>query len=138
MIKSIATSFLLVLAAQTAVAEAMTAADVKRCNAMAATMAPKKAEIETLQTKRDEMSARVELKGEAWEDAEIHRLVSAAHAAKAMWIVLLSQSAGIAPDTAAAAVQARANANTIQLWAKLLTTQAALCVRPAETRRSIQ
>jgi len=83
MIKSIATSFLLVLAAQTAVAEAMTAADVKRCNAMAATMAPKKAEIETIQMKRDDMAADVELKGEAWEDAEIHRLVSAAHAAKA-------------------------------------------------------
>lgn len=83
MIKSIAVSFMLVVAAQAAVADAMTAADVKRCQAMAATMAPKKAEIESLQAKRDEMATDVERLGEAWEDVEIHRLVSAAHAAKA-------------------------------------------------------
>jgi hypothetical protein len=83
MIKSIVASVMLVLAAQTAVADAMTAADVKRCNAMAATMAPKKAEIETLQAKRDEMAMGVEQLGEVWEDAEIHRLASPALAANA-------------------------------------------------------
>ena len=83
MIKTIATSFLLVIAAQTATAQAMTAADVQRCKAMAATMAPKKTEIEALQTKRDELLAGVELKGDAWEEAEVHRLASTAHAATA-------------------------------------------------------
>ena len=48
MIRSLATGILLVLAAQIATAEAMTAADVKRCNAMAATLAPKKAEIQQM------------------------------------------------------------------------------------------
>lgn len=83
MMKSIVASFMLVIAAQTAVAQAMTTADVKRCNAMTATMAPKKAEIETLRAIRDELAIRVEELGEVWEDAEIHRLASPAHAATA-------------------------------------------------------
>jgi len=83
MIRSVVAAALLVAVTQTAVAQAMTAADVQRCKAMAATMAPKKAEIEALQVKRDKMAETVETKGEAWEDAEIHRLASSAHADKA-------------------------------------------------------
>ena len=83
MMRSVVAAALLVAVTQTAVAQAMTAADVQRCKAMAATMAPKKAEIEALQVKRDKMAESVEAKGEAWEDAEIHRLASASHAEKA-------------------------------------------------------
>ena len=71
MMKSIVASFMLVIAAQTAVAQAMTTADVKRCNAMAATMAPKKAEIETLRAIRDELAIRVEELGEVCAEAWI-------------------------------------------------------------------
>jgi hypothetical protein len=60
---------------------------------MAATMAPKKAEIETLQAKRDEMAMGVEQLGEVWEDAEIHRLASPALAAKADEIKVAYQEA---------------------------------------------
>lgn len=83
MIRSFAAGILLVLAAQIATAEAMTAADVKRCNAMAATLAPKKAEIQQMQEKRDAMAETVEAKGDIWEELEVHRLASAGHAAQA-------------------------------------------------------
>lgn len=73
-------SLLLAAAAHAASADAMTSADMKRCKAMAATMAPKKAEIETLEAKRDELAAVTETKGEAWEDAEVMRLASSGHA----------------------------------------------------------
>lgn len=66
-----------------ATAQAMTAKDIKRCNAMAATLAPKKAELEALQTKRDALAEKAETTGEIWEEAEIHRNISADLAAKA-------------------------------------------------------
>lgn len=80
MMKIATASILLLLAAQTATANALTAADAARCKAMAGTLAPKKAEIQEMQTERDAMAVTVEVKGEAWEDAEAVRLFSAAHA----------------------------------------------------------
>ncbi len=59
------------------------ASDVAACKAMQATLAPRVAEITDLTSKRDASAELVEATGEAWEDVEIHRLVSAGHAAKA-------------------------------------------------------
>lgn len=59
------------------------ASDVAACKAMQATLAPRAAEIADLTSKRDASAELVEATGEAWEDVEIHRLVSAGHAAKA-------------------------------------------------------
>lgn len=64
-------------------ASALTPADLQRCQAMAATLTPKQAEIERVKAKRDEYAENVETLGEAWQEAEVHRLVSAGHAAKA-------------------------------------------------------
>jgi len=54
--------------------------DLKACKAMQETIAPREAEISDLTAKRDASSALVEETGIRWEDAEIHRLVSEAHA----------------------------------------------------------
>ena len=77
------TSAILVLAAQSAQADAMTAADVDRCKAMAATLAPKKAEIEKMTARRDELAELTETRGEAWENAEAMRNFSAQQAVEA-------------------------------------------------------
>ena len=57
--------------------------DVAACKAMKATLAPRQAEISELTNQREASALRAEETGIAWEDAEIHRLVSAAHAATA-------------------------------------------------------
>jgi hypothetical protein len=57
--------------------------DLKACKAMQATLAPREAEIAELTGKRDASALLAEETGERWEDTEIHRLVSAAHAADA-------------------------------------------------------
>lgn len=66
-----------------AAAQANSAQDVQACRAMAATIAPREAEIAALVAERDEAADSVERYGDAWEDAEIHRLASAGHAATA-------------------------------------------------------
>jgi len=58
-------------------------ADVASCKAMQATLAPREAEISELTEQREAAALRAEEAGIAWEDAEIHRLVSVAHAATA-------------------------------------------------------
>lgn len=50
--------------------------DVAACKAMQATLAPRQAEIAELTGKRAASATRVEEAGAAWEDAEVHRLVS--------------------------------------------------------------
>ncbi|MFN3314302.1 MAG: hypothetical protein ACK46Q_12665 [Hyphomonas sp.] len=72
-----------ILTVPVAAAQANNAQDVRACEAMAATIAPREAEIVALTAERDEVAASVERHGDAWEDAEIHRLASASHAAKA-------------------------------------------------------
>lgn len=57
--------------------------DIQACKAMQATIAPREAEIAELTGKRDTSALLAEDAGVRWEDAEIHRLVSAAHAATA-------------------------------------------------------
>ncbi len=59
------------------------ASDIAACKAMKATLAPREAEISELTAKRDASAELVETTGEAWEDVEIHRLVSKGHADKA-------------------------------------------------------
>jgi hypothetical protein len=59
------------------------AVDVAACRAMKATLAPRQAEISELTEQREASALLAEEAGIAWEDAEIHRLVSAAHAATA-------------------------------------------------------
>lgn len=71
---------LIVTAAPLASAQALSAKDMKRCQAMAATFAPKQAEIKKLTEKRDGLAEIVEAKGEVWDDAETLRLASAGHA----------------------------------------------------------
>lgn len=50
------------------------------CKAMQASLVPRQADIDVLHARRDASAEAVELAGQAWEDAEIHRLVSARHA----------------------------------------------------------
>lgn len=54
--------------------------DAKACKAMQATLVPRQAEIGELTATRDASAERVETFGVAWEDVEIHRLVSKTHA----------------------------------------------------------
>lgn len=57
--------------------------DLKACKAMQATIAPREAEIAELTAKREASALLAEEAGVRWEDAEVHRLVSTAHAATA-------------------------------------------------------
>ena len=74
---------LIIAGAHAAVAEANGASDLKACKAMAATLAPKQADIADMTAERDAAAEATETTGEAWEDAEIHRRISAGHAATA-------------------------------------------------------
>ena len=68
------------MAAAPSLAHAGTSRDVDACKAMQATLAPRQAEIADLTKDRDAAAAASEAAGEAWDDVEIHRLVSKAHA----------------------------------------------------------
>ncbi|MBK8199352.1 MAG: hypothetical protein IPK75_13425 [Acidobacteria bacterium] len=57
--------------------------DAAACKAMQATLAPRQTEIADLTAARDAAAELTEVSGEAWEDVEIHRLASKAHAAAA-------------------------------------------------------
>lgn len=70
-------------AAPVAAAHANGSADLQACKAMAATLAPKQADIAKLTETRDAAATNVETTGEAWEDVQIHRRASAGHATKA-------------------------------------------------------
>lgn len=71
----------LMLAALVApVAAASETRDVKACQAMQATLVPRQTEIADISAVRDASAERAETSGAAWEDAEIHRLVSKTHA----------------------------------------------------------
>lgn len=74
---------LILLGAHPATADANGTSHLKACKALAATLAPKQADIAKMTSTRDETAATVEASGEAWEDAEIHRHASAGHATKA-------------------------------------------------------
>ena len=71
------------LAAPVAAADAASAKDLARCQAMSATFGPKQKEITKLKEARDAQAEAVESKGEAWDDLEVLRNASAANAEKA-------------------------------------------------------
>lgn len=73
----------IILTVPVAAAQANSTQDVQACRAMAATIAPREAEIAALAAERDDVAASVERYGDAWEDAEALRLASAGHAATA-------------------------------------------------------
>jgi hypothetical protein len=54
--------------------------DLASCKAMQAALAPRQTTINDLVAQRDASAAAVEEAGQAWEDVEIHRLVSKGHA----------------------------------------------------------
>ncbi len=58
-------------------------ADLERCQAMQATMIPKRNEIERITAKRDDLAVKVETLGEAWQNAEAMRNLSADYAKQA-------------------------------------------------------
>ena len=71
-------------AAPVAAADAASSArDLARCQAMSATFGPKQKEIAEAKDARDAQAGIVEAKGEAWDDVEVLRNASAAHAAAA-------------------------------------------------------
>lgn len=73
----------LIFGAHAVAADASGASDLKACKAMAATLTPKQADITEMTKTRDAAAVTVETTGEAWEEAETHRLISADHAATA-------------------------------------------------------
>ena len=69
------------LAAPVAAADAASSAkEMARCQAMSATFKPKQEEIVKLKDARDAQAELVETKGEAWDDVEVLRNASKAHA----------------------------------------------------------
>ena len=76
---------LLIIAAFTlmAPANALTQDEVKRCNAMSASFAAKKAEIVEAKAALDAKAAETEIAGERWQAAEEMKLVSPQAAKKA-------------------------------------------------------
>lgn len=50
------------------------------CLAMQASLKPRQEEIDTLHAQRDASAEAVETTGQAWDDVEVHRLMSAQHA----------------------------------------------------------
>ena len=64
-------------------ASALSATEVKACNAMAASFGPKRAEFDELTARRDALAIEVEEAGDIWEEAEALRNFSAGHATDA-------------------------------------------------------
>ncbi|MFN7055978.1 hypothetical protein [Hyphomonas sp.] len=71
------------LAGPVAAAQANGAQDAALCRTMSATLAPRQAEIRALTSDRDAAATAAEDLGDVWEEAETHRLVSAARAREA-------------------------------------------------------
>ncbi|KCZ93267.1 hypothetical protein [Hyphomonas johnsonii] len=68
------------LVALPAMADTVPAQQMQRCQAMKATLAPKQAEIDAAAKQRDALAEAAEAEGEAYEDAQVLRLASAANA----------------------------------------------------------
>ncbi|MDJ0922549.1 MAG: hypothetical protein QNI84_15580 [Henriciella sp.] len=64
-------------------AVAMTEAEVRECKAMADSIRVRQGEVQTMLAQRDRALETVELAGEQWDDVEIHRNASTAHAVEA-------------------------------------------------------
>lgn len=59
------------------------ASDAAACKAMKAALAPRAVEVADLKAKRDASAELTEVAGEAWDEVEVHRLMSSGHAAQA-------------------------------------------------------
>ena len=59
------------------------AGDAAACKAMKAALAPRAVEVADLKAKRDASAELTEVAGEAWDEMEVHRLMSSGHAAQA-------------------------------------------------------
>lgn len=64
-------------------AGALTRDEIRQCEVMAATFEARTAKIEEARAARDLLAEQVEAAGAAWEDVEVHRNISARHAASA-------------------------------------------------------
>lgn len=73
----------LLSAAPLAMAHANGAASVKSCRVLATELPARQADITKMTSVRDTAAQTVETAGEAWEEAETHRLISAGHASAA-------------------------------------------------------
>jgi len=71
------------LVSPVAAADAASARDMARCQAMSSTFGPKQKQVAELKEARDAQAEVVETYGEAWDDFEILRNVSAVNAANA-------------------------------------------------------
>lgn len=74
---------LLLATALTGMAPALASTDAAACKAMQAALVPRQEDLAELSATRDASALRVEETGLAWEDLEIHRLISERHAAEA-------------------------------------------------------
>ncbi|MEO0981385.1 MAG: hypothetical protein AAFX03_01905 [Pseudomonadota bacterium] len=78
MLKTTLAALFMVAAAPSALA--LTQAEIRECNAMAAAFKQQRQEVEMAKAARDAAAMVAEQAGAAWEEAETHRLVSAGHA----------------------------------------------------------
>lgn len=96
-----------VIAALAAPASALTASEVRQCQAMAATFAPKKADFDTLTATRDTLADEAEMAGDIWENAEALRHFSIEAAAEADAARVIYDEAVEAFDNAEYALRAQ-------------------------------
>ena len=83
MLKSLALLAVIAAVFAAPAASALGQADLERCQAMQATMIPKRNEIERVTAKRDDLAVKVETLGETWQNAEAMRNLSADYAKEA-------------------------------------------------------
>ncbi len=76
-------ALLIVGLGSTGSAQAMSAKEMARCKALGKTLPVQQVEIKTATEKRDALADQVETLGVAWDDVEVHRMVSATHAQRA-------------------------------------------------------
>lgn len=76
-------AFLIVGLGATGSAQAMSAKDMARCKALGKALPAQQVEIRMATEKRDVLAEQVETLGVAWDDVEVHRMISATHAQRA-------------------------------------------------------
>ncbi len=64
-------------------AQAMSAKEMARCKALGKALPAQQVDIKTATETRDALAEQVETLGVAWDDVEVHRMVSAEHAQRA-------------------------------------------------------
>lgn len=73
MVRMLVSALVITVCFASPAAAALSTKDVRRCNAMAATLTPKKAQIQTLTAQRDAQAEKVEVLGDSWEESETMR-----------------------------------------------------------------